>query len=34
MAREFARALKEEMRSFDGYQESEHAVITCVWDIW
>lgn len=31
VAREFARALKEEMRSFDGYQESEHAVITwCV----
>ncbi len=31
VAREFARALKEDMRSFDGYQESEHAVITwCV----
>ena len=31
VAREFARALKEDMRSFDGYQESEHTVITwCV----
>ncbi len=31
VAREFAKALKEDMRSFDGYQESEHAVITwCV----
>lgn len=31
VAREFARALKEDMRTFDGYQESEHAVITwCV----
>ena len=31
VAREFAKALKEDMRTFDGYQESEHAVITwCV----
>ena len=31
VAREFARALKEDMRTFDGYQESENAVITwCV----
>ena len=31
VAREFAKALNENMRSFDGYQESEHAVITwCV----
>ncbi|MCD8231640.1 MAG: DNA topoisomerase [Clostridiales bacterium] len=31
VAREFARALKEEMHSYDGYQESEHAVVTwCV----
>ncbi len=31
VAREFARALKEDMRSYDGYQESENAVITwCV----
>ncbi|MCC8150506.1 MAG: type IA DNA topoisomerase [Lachnospiraceae bacterium] len=31
VAREFGRALKEDMRSFDGYQESEHAVVTwCV----
>lgn len=31
VAREFARALKEDMRPFEGYQESEHAVITwCV----
>lgn len=31
VAREFARALKEDTRSYDGYQESEHAVITwCV----
>ena len=31
VAREFAKALKEDMRTFDGYQESENAVITwCV----
>lgn len=31
VAREFAKALNEDMRTFDGYQESEHAVITwCV----
>ncbi|MCD8046963.1 MAG: DNA topoisomerase [Clostridiales bacterium] len=31
VAREFARALGEDMRSFNGYQESEHAVVTwCV----
>jgi len=31
VAREFARVLKEDMRSFDGYQESMHAVVTwCV----
>lgn len=31
VAREFAKALKEDMKSHDGYQESEHAVITwCV----
>jgi DNA topoisomerase-3 len=31
VAREFAKALGEDMRTFDGYQESEHAVVTwCV----
>ncbi|MCD7981693.1 MAG: DNA topoisomerase [Clostridiales bacterium] len=31
VAREFARALKEDMRSYDGYLESEHCVVTwCV----
>jgi len=31
VAREFARVLKEDMRSYNGYQESEHAVVTwCV----
>lgn len=31
VAREFAKALQEDMRTFDGYQESENAVITwCV----
>lgn len=31
VAREFAKALKEQMRSFDGYMESESAVVTwCV----
>lgn len=31
VAREFARALKEQMKSFDGYMESESAVVTwCV----
>ncbi|MCD7922417.1 MAG: DNA topoisomerase [Clostridiales bacterium] len=31
VAREFARVLKEDMRSFDGYQESLHAIVTwCV----
>lgn len=31
VAREFGKALKENMRSYDGYTESEHAVVTwCV----
>lgn len=31
VAREFAKALKEQMKSFNGYMESEHAVVTwCV----
>ncbi len=31
VAREFARVLKEDMRSYNGYQESEHTVVTwCV----
>ena len=31
VAREFAKALKEQMKSFDGYMESESAVVTwCV----
>lgn len=31
VAREFAKALKEQMKSFQGYMESEHAVVTwCV----
>ena len=31
VAREFAKALKEQMKSFNGYMESENAIVTwCV----